>query len=74
MANSNNRGGVLCNTSQCSLLVTRLFYTQTLCQIVEALKKTFSGLLSPSRALQDRQGATGVVEAQQQQHMASLAL
>lgn len=39
MADPKNRGGVLCNTSQCSLSVTRLFYTQTLCRTVEALKR-----------------------------------
>lgn len=50
MAGSNNRGGVLCNTSQCSLLVTRLFYTQTLCRIVEALKRQSVAYWVPTRA------------------------
>lgn len=50
MADPKNRGGVLCNTSQCSLSVTRLFYTQTLCRTVEALKRRLVAYWVPPRA------------------------
>lgn len=56
MANSNNRGGVLCNTSQCSLLVTRLFYTRTLCRTVEALKKDVQWLIESLKGFPGQAG------------------